>query len=115
MPRLLLALPLLLGTAVMATPADEPPKKSADDELAKRFRDWLDEEFKRHPVFATQQGNHEYDDRMDNLSPGARRTDYVRLERDTVLLDAIEAAKLSNNSQIDLDIWKHSLEYALWQ
>ena len=43
--------------------------------LANLFQSYLDEEFRRHPLFATQQGNHEYDDRLDDLSVAARTKD----------------------------------------
>jgi uncharacterized protein (DUF885 family) len=111
MSRILL-LPLsILGIAVMALPADQP---KPDAKLAKMFRDWLDEEFKLHPVFATQQGNHDYDDQMDDLSPEARRRDKKRGDLTSRLLKQALSDSLSQNSQIDLSIWKHSLEYSLW-
>ena len=46
-----------------------------DARLAKLFQSYLDQEFRRHPLFATQQGNHDYDDRLDDLSPAARKKD----------------------------------------
>ena len=112
MTRLLLVLPVILGTAVMALPAEEP--KPDDAKLAKMFHDWLDEEFKLHPVFATQQGNHDYDDRMDDLSPEARRQDKKRSDLTSRHLKQALSDSLSQNSQIDRSIWKHSLEYSLW-
>lgn len=105
----------LLGVAVMPTPAD-PPAPPPDAELATIFqRDWLGREFQTHPVFATQQGNHDHDARMDDLSPAARAEERKHLERWVVILGALDARKLSRNGQIDLEIWKHSVEYALWQ
>ena len=65
---------LMLGTAVMALPAD-PPATAEDGRLANLFQTYLDQEFQRHPVYATQQGNHDHDDRMDDLAPDARRKD----------------------------------------
>ena len=114
MSRYLAALLPLLGTAVMALPAD-PPAPAEDVRLANSFRSYLDQEFIRHPVFATQQGNHEYDDRMDDLSPEARTNDVEVARRTlTALSKDIDFKKLSRNGQIDFEIWKHSLEYALW-
>jgi uncharacterized protein (DUF885 family) len=113
MSRVLFAL-LLPGTALMALPAD-PPAKPDDQTLANVFRAYLDDEFQHHPVYATQQGNHDHDDRMDDLSRDAREKD-----RDRALLwiariqKAINPANLSRNAQIDLEIWTHSLEYSLW-
>src|SRR5947209_3847237 len=76
----------VLGALFMAAPAvaAEPPPNPEDAKLAAMFREWLDEEFQRHPVFATQMGNHDHDDRMDDLSPEARRADDLRLRRSTI-------------------------------
>ena len=46
--------------------------------LANLFQTYLDEEFRLHPLFATQQGNHEFDDQLDDLSPQARKKDVER-------------------------------------
>ncbi|MFO0804117.1 MAG: DUF885 domain-containing protein [Gemmataceae bacterium] len=114
MIRFLLALPFL--GVVMAVPAADPPKNPADAKLAKVFLQMLEEDFQRHPVYATQQGNHDYDDRMDDLSPAARKKDRQRTE--DLLGDLPNAAKsfgvLSTDGKIDLAIWKHSMEYSLW-
>ena len=110
------ALALLLGTALMPLPAADPPAPgTADAALAKLFKSYLDAEFERHPVYATQQGNHDHDDRMDDLSPAARKVD-VETARTTLarLGKEIDPAKLSRDGRIDLDIWTHTLEYALW-
>ena len=53
--------------ATLPAPAAEPTPEDA--KLAALFRTYLDEEFRRHPFFATQQGNHDHDDRLDDLSP----------------------------------------------
>ena len=111
MSRLLLAVPFL--GLVMAVPAADPPNTAEDVKLANRFREWLDDEFKQHPVFATQQGNHDYDDRMDDLSPEARKRDRDRIIAMSQTLP-LKTAELSRNSQIDIIIWKHSFIYSLW-
>lgn len=114
MSRVLFAL-LTLGIALMALPAAQPPKKpTPDEELAAMFRAWLAEEFKRHPVFATQQGNHEYDDLMDDLSPAARKSDRDRGNVMSRSLNQVRVEDLSPDAKIDLAVWKHYLTYALW-
>lgn len=88
----------------------------ADSSVAMAFREWLNEECKRHPVFATQQGNREFDGQMDDLSPKARTAD---VERDRAVLkmlaDKFDRSKLSRAAQIDLEIWESYLRYRLWQ
>jgi uncharacterized protein (DUF885 family) len=87
-----------------------------DTRLANLFQSYLDQEFQRHPYFATQQGNHDYDDRLDDLSPAARKKD-AEVTRGVfaTLPKEIDYQKLSRAGQIDFDIWKHYLGYQLWQ
>lgn len=114
------ALALLLGAVVMsvptASPAAQPDKYAEDGRFAKLFQSYLDEEFRIHPLFATQQGNHEFDDQLDDLSPAARAKDVERakkwLER---IPKEIDFKKLSRDGQIDFEIWTHTLKYGLWQ
>jgi uncharacterized protein (DUF885 family) len=115
MSRITIALTLLLGAAAMTVPAADPPTNE-DVRLANLFQTYLDQEFRRHPVYATQQGNHDHDDRMDDLSPAARKADAetARAMLDT-LAKQIDANKLSRDGRIDLEIWRHSLTYQLWQ
>jgi uncharacterized protein (DUF885 family) len=83
--------------------------------VANAFQTYLDQEFLKHPVFATQQGNHEFDDQMDDLSPTARKADDEAAQKWlNVIAKDLGTAKLSRNAQIDVEIWKHALEYGLW-
>ena len=109
----------ILGVALMSvpspTPAAQPGKNAEDNRLANLFQSYLDEEFRLHPLFATQQGNHEFDDMLDDLSPGARAKDVERAKK---WLDRIpkevDFKKLSRDGQIDREIWTHALTYSLW-
>lgn len=108
-----------LGVAMMSVPAPSPaaqPGKFAEDtRLANLFQSYLDEEFRIHPLFATQQGNHEFDDMLDDLSPAARKKDAERakkwLER---IPKEIDPKKLSRDGLIDFEIWTHAIRYGLW-
>jgi uncharacterized protein (DUF885 family) len=117
MSRLAPVVPVLLGIAVMATPAAQPPAAATaeDTRLANYFQSYLEQEFRRHPVYATQQGNHDHDDRMDDLSPAARAKDVETARR--TLADVrkeIDVKKLSRNGQIYFEIFTRSLDYSLW-
>src|SRR5262249_12000680 len=119
MHRVVPMLSLLLGGATMAVPvpvAQPPAAPNAEDtRLANLFQSYLDQEFQRHPQFATQQGNHEYDDRLDDLSPQARKKDSeIARAMLATLGKEIDFQKLSRNGQIDHEIWSHSLKYNLW-
>ena len=102
---------LLAGVVVMiAAPTSE------DAKLAATFREYLDDECRRHPVYATRQGNHDHDDRLDDLSPAARAADVSRTR--TLLADLpkrIDYSKLSRAGQIDIEIWTHALTADLWR
>lgn len=91
-------------------------QQPADSELRTMFRTWLDEECKRHPVFASQQGNRQFDGLMDDLSPEARQADKER-DADTLrsLKQFAKSKSLSRNGEIDLEIWQNFLQYRLWQ
>ena len=104
---------LPLALLLMTPPAPTPP----DAALAELFRQYLDAEFKRHPAFATAQGNHEYDDRLDDLSAAARELDRKEAKRWKAVLDQIDAAKLSDPAKLDLRIWKHAVnsQLELWE
>ncbi|MBA4063471.1 MAG: DUF885 domain-containing protein [Isosphaera sp.] len=108
-----LLLALLAGAVPMTTPAAQPAAEDA--RLANLFRSYLDQEFARHPLFATQQGNHDHDDRLDDLSPDARKKD-IETARAMLatLAKEIDSKKLSADGKIDLEIWTHALNYALW-
>ncbi len=105
LPILLLALPL--------APAQPNPE---DAKLSALFKSYLEDEFRRHPAFATSQGNHDHDDRLDVLSPSARAEDLARAKKLLAELPTkIDKTKLSHAAQIDFEIWLHSLKYGLWQ
>jgi uncharacterized protein (DUF885 family) len=119
MSRLLPVLVLLSGATLMTVPASAPaapPGQNAEDtRLANLFQTYLDEEFRLHPSFATQQGNHDFDDLLDDLSPAARAKDVDRAKNWLArLAKEIDVKKLSRDGQIDFEIWTHSLEYGLW-
>jgi uncharacterized protein (DUF885 family) len=121
MSRLVFVLALLPGATLMTLPAPipagQPPaaQDAEDTRLANLFQSYLDQEFRRHPLYATQQGNHDHDDRLDDLSPAARKKD-VETTRGMLatLGKEIDFKKLSRNGQIDYEIWSHVLKYNLW-
>ncbi len=117
MSRLLFPAVALLGIGVMITPTDAPAAQPAaeDTRLKNLFQSYLDEEFQKHPLFATQQGNHDFDDQLDDLSPEARAKDVARAKAlVATLAKEIDVKKLSQDGRIDYGIWAHTLNYALW-
>ena len=113
MPRLLLAIPVIVVAMTPLAAADPTPE---DAKLAAHFRSFLDDYFRRHPTAATQAGDHQYDDRLEDLSPAARKADLAALKTTLdELPKTIAYDQLSRAGQIDFEIWRHSLEYDLWQ
>ncbi len=93
--------------ALMLLPAAVP---AADADLAKLFQKYLDEECARHPAFATAQGNHDFDDRLDDLSPAARAKAFAATVAWADALAKFDTAPLTAAGKIDHRIWKRTLD-----
>ena len=63
------------------------PAYADDAALAKLFDTYLKEEFQRHPAYASSQGNHDYDDQLDDLSAAARAKDLAATKKWKATLD----------------------------
>jgi uncharacterized protein (DUF885 family) len=97
-----------LGAAVPGTTTE-------DAVLDTFFREYLEAEFRLRPTWASDLGEHRFDDQLDEVSATGR----ARWEQST--RDALEAlpgrvgfSKLSRGGQIDYRILEHNLRYALW-
>lgn len=104
------------STASAATPT--AAKATADAAVDARFADlskrWLDGFLKLNPIGATQQGDHRFDAEIEDLS-AAGRTAYVAFAKKMLAeLDAIDAAKLSRENQIDAAILRNQLQSDVW-
>ena len=77
-----------------------------DRRLEAFFRTYLDRHFEQQPLSATRLGDHRFDDRLDDLSPGAREQ-WVTLTRQTLtdLPREIEFERLSVEGRLDYRIW----------
>src|SRR3954466_7650488 len=113
-----LALLCLLLATVTAVVAQSPAADAGpeDAKLTAFFRSWLDDHFRRHPFDATRNGDHRYDDRLDDLSPEARAADRPSYQKTLASLQKDgDYAKLSRAGQIDYEIFRHDLTYHLWK
>src|SRR4051794_24386620 len=106
---------ILLTTAMTILSATAAPPAPEDAKLAAFFDRYLEERFRRHPVDATNAGDHRYDDRLDDLSAAARAAD-VEFSRATLesLPREVEYSKLTRTAQIDFEILRHHLDRVLW-
>ena len=86
-----------------------------DAKLERHFKAYLNAEFKHRPLEATRAGNHDYDDKLDDVSPQARQ---AGIERTRIALanlgKVIDYQKLTRSGQIDFEIWQHELKKELW-
>jgi uncharacterized protein (DUF885 family) len=93
--------------------------QAADDEDAKLtafFKNYLDEQFKLQPLAASRAGDHRYDDLLEDVSPNARKAWDEQTRKTLDDLDKkIDYKKLTRSGQIDFEILKHNLAYALWR
>lgn len=107
------------GTGTAPASADKAAATTASDTaLDAKFADlskrWLDGFLALNPVGATQQGDHRFDAELDDLS-AAGRAKYVDFAKKTLAeLDAIDAAKLSRENQIDAAILRNQLQSDIW-
>ena len=109
----------LLACSTLVLAADDPradgPTTLEDAKLAALFKTFLDDAFRAQPMLATSLGDHRYDDKLDDLSPGARAANLKRL-RDMLadLPRRIARDRLSRDGRIDFAIFQHHLESEIW-
>lgn len=104
----------LLGLLPLLTVRAAPPSME-DTKLAKFFRSYLDEDFKRHPLKASFLGDHRYDDRLDDVSAKARQGDFQFLKDTRQKLEkSVDYNKLSNSAKVDYGIFHHHLIKEIW-
>jgi uncharacterized protein (DUF885 family) len=113
MKRLGLAVVFVFIARPLAESSVQP--ETEDTRLERLFKQYLDAEFALHPLEATRAGNHDFDHRLDDVSPKARKG---ALERTRKILEElprqIDSKKLSRSGQIDLEIWLHQLKKEVW-
>lgn len=106
-----LALVACLSTSTAAFADDG----AEDARLNATFDAYLKELFRREPVTATTLGDHSQDDRLDDVSAEARRSNLEFLK---VTLDRLDRefrpAELSAAGKVDYDVFRRSLEASIW-
>ena len=89
--------------------------QSEDAKLESFFKGYLDEHFRLQPATATEMGDHRFDSQLEDLTPEARRR-WLELTHKTLaaLPKTVDHGKLSRPSQIDYEIFEHSLKASEW-
>jgi uncharacterized protein (DUF885 family) len=111
MIRTILVLKLFMLSPITARAANPD-----DERLTVFFRNFLDEDAKRHPVEASRLGDYRYADRMNDLLPKTRAADLdVTRKWLAELEQSFKSDKLSKEGRIDFEILRHNFEYLNWQ
>jgi len=89
--------------------------QTPDEQLDKSFRAYLDECFELRPLEATLLGDHRFDDRLDDISPEARKRwlEHYRQQLATLESDT-DYDSLQRSGQIDYEIWRDELKRNIW-
>ncbi|MDG3003311.1 DUF885 domain-containing protein [Paludisphaera mucosa] len=95
------------------------PACGADDaedaRLNGAFDVYLKESFRREPMSATRLGDHAYDDRLDDVSPEARRANLEFLRETLERLGRdVHPDQLSPAGKVDHDVFRRNLEASIW-
>lgn len=95
------------------------PQAIAQESEARKLTEWfkayIEKVMSDEPMTATRLGDHRYDDRLEDLSPDARK---ARLDRDkSALADlkkSIDPKKLELADRVDFEILARHLESRIW-
>src|SRR5258707_14818562 len=98
----------LLSTSLSAAEGE-------DARLVAFFKAFLEEDFRQRPLEATRQGDHRFDNQLDDLSPKARAAS-IEQARKTLeeLPKQVTCDKLSRGGQIDYEILRQNLTRTVW-
>ncbi|HEY3244068.1 MAG TPA: DUF885 family protein, partial [Phycisphaerae bacterium] len=94
----------LSSTARAAAPAEE---------LDALFRDYWEATLRRSPTFATELGDHRYDDRLEDLSEAAHAERIAEVQGFLKRLKAIPAEQLSDRDALNREIFERTLQDTL--
>jgi len=87
----------------------------SDEQFYRLFENYFENHLHQCPVYASQLGDHRYDDQIGDLSVEARENrtalQYQTLAR---LTGEINHDDLSRSTQIDLEVFRHHLEEQIW-
>jgi uncharacterized protein (DUF885 family) len=75
----------------------------------------LEDTLERHPEWATSQGDHRFDDRLDDRGPAALAAERVAVSRHLAALQAIDTTTLSADNRVDAEILRNGLALRLFE
>ena len=111
MRRVIVAATLSLSISVLSARAN--PK---DDEFEKIAKDYVDGLLAAHPEFATELGDHRFDDQLSDYSPDARQRQLIRAKQ---VRDALKQfddfAQLTGPNQVDVRILRENIDKEIFE
>lgn len=105
----------LVVTLLPMTSSHANPSPSADEKLEVFFKQYLEQDFRLHPLTATRLGDHRFDRLLDDVSAPARArgVEHLRVTLETLPMQ-VDHAALSRDAQVDFEIFRDSLKRDLW-
>ena len=95
------------------TPAQANPK---DDEFEKIAKDYVEGQLAAHPEFATELGDHRFDDQLSDYSPQARQRQLDRaLQFREALKQFDDYSQLTGPNQVDVRILRENVENEIFE
>ena len=115
----LLRFSLVLAVVVMVSQTvhgeDQPARGGEQAKLETFFHDYLQGWFRNEPLAATRLGEHAFDDRLDDLSPDARKRNLAFKKQALAALPrTVSIDKLTRDGQIDFEIFQQHLAREVW-
>ncbi len=89
------------------TPASIP---SGDPAFRSLTAEIIDDAYRRAPSFATYQGVHKYDTRLETFAASAIAENVARAQAFRQRLDAVDAASLSAEAKLDRELLQHQMD-----
>lgn len=107
--------PALIALALAAAPAYAAEQPGPEDARFKALTDAaLETLLQRNPAFATQLGDHRFDDRLPDPSATGRAADRKLAAETLSALARIDTAQLSRENQVDAILFADQLRYTLF-
>jgi len=89
-------------------------RKGAEDQKFKVLVDeFMEGYFRAHPVWATYNGEHEYDGLLDDYSPEAIFAEQNRLKSFLARMETIDTTRLNDTNQVDFKILQNEIHSQL--
>ena len=87
----------------------------SDEQFHLFFEQYHEDQLRTRPVYASRMGDHRRDDQIEDLSAGAGASRFASWKRTLARLEAeIPCDRLSRASQIDYEVFRHSLQENIW-